>query len=472
MTIAVTHPGKHGDAIYALPAARALARKYHTKVDFYTSLYCEPLRLLFENQSFIRHFIVSPEYVIERMDMGVQPPFVPVEDLDYQAVYHLGFRSVPDFSIPDYLCYMAGVDPEPIDYESPKLSSPEPGTYVVLAPRGDTSYNAVFQEFVDRSPIPVYLVGGYGDNGVVHSSHDMTGCDYYDTAALIGGAQAFVGLMSSQLALANGFPIPRIAPHDDKSWDMRHVVRSEWNQYPVLPSAPELWKIIDWYKRGKPMRYSKTIDPLDYEKSDLYRHIDNMCGVLNGAYTPWATEFRKWEYGTVLSALRANQAHTVLEVGGGSSLFAAAAIWAGFDVSVVDPDDYRSMFDEQSRRIAQPISYAYQDFMAFPSNQIFDAVTCISVIEHVPDDLAFFRKLLVHVKLGGLLCLTTDFHASGQALFGGHNRTYNPEMLLHLKKIAENNGFEVFGDEPDYSDFQPLIHGMYSFASLVLKRTK
>lgn len=218
------------------------------------------------------------------------------------------------------------------------------------------------------------------------------------------------------------------------------------------------------------MRYSKTIELSDYETSDTFQHIDNMRGILEGAYTGWGTEHRRWEYGIGLALLRQEQAKTVLEVGGGSSLFAASAIWMEMDVKVVDPDDYRSMFEQQSQRIGKTIPFIHQDFFNYPEGEQFDAVVCISTIEHVPNDADFFLKLLRYVKPGGLLYLTTDFHDSGVALFGGHNRTYNAEMLMSLIALAQETGFEILGEAPDYQAFQPLVHGMYTFASLALKR--
>jgi len=92
------------------------------------------------------------------------------------------------------------------------------------------------------------------------------------------------------------------------------------------------------------------------------------------------------------------------------------------------------------------------------------------VIEHVPGHFTFFDKLQKHVKPGGLLCLTTDFHPSGVGIFDGHNRTYNAEMMQDFIEIAWGNGFEVFGDEPDYQHFETFIFNLYSFACLVMRK--
>lgn len=218
------------------------------------------------------------------------------------------------------------------------------------------------------------------------------------------------------------------------------------------------------------MNYNKTIDKADYETSDTFQHIQNMTGVLNGSYVTWGTEFRLWEYGTGLKMLREAKVKTVLEVGGGSSMFAASAIWAGFDVTVLDPENYQNMFQQQSERIGKQIPFIRADFFDYPEGEMYDSVVCISTIEHVSNDSDFFLKLLRHVKPNGVLFLTSDFHPSGKSLFGGHLRCYNADMFMGLIDLAKEHNFEIFGGTPNYENFEPLIHGMYSFASMALKR--
>lgn len=473
MRVAACHPGKHGDALYALPTIRALALKHGCKVDFYTSSYCEPLRSLFEAQECINRFIVSPAYVLERMDMGAQPYYVPVEG-DYEAVYQLGFQGIPDRAIPDYIAYEVGIEHAGVHYDLTGavdyVKEIHSGEYYVLAPRGETSFTPIFREFIQASPIPVIIIGSGDDAKPFQDiAATATTLSYLDTAKLIEGSSGFVGIMSSQLVLANGFDIPKVVVHDGKSWDMRHVVRGKFNRYPVNPEVSDILELL--LKEHYVSAYCKTIDPKDYETSDLFTHVDNMVGIMDGLYTTWGTEFRKWEYGTALKALRENGAKTVLDVGGGSSMFAAAATWAGFEVTVVDPDDYVDMFKRQSERVGQIIPYIKTDFFHYSTGYKFDAVMCISTIEHVQDDEKFFLKLLEHVNPDGLLVLTTDFHPERSApVYPSHLRTYNAEALNHLIKLAKAEGFEVFGSKPNYKKFEPLIYNLYSFASLVLKR--
>ena len=59
--IACSHPGKIGDALYALPTMRALSKKFNCKVDFYTSKHCRPIKEFIYKEDFMN-------YIIEKLD--------------------------------------------------------------------------------------------------------------------------------------------------------------------------------------------------------------------------------------------------------------------------------------------------------------------------------------------------------------------------------------------------------------------
>ncbi len=241
--IACTHPGKIGDTLYALSAVKKACQLHHAEVDFYTSKYCEPLKRLFEYQSYIQGFYIPDSYKIERMDMGVQPWRMPVDVSQYEMVYHLGFRSVPDKSIPDFICESVGFPiPAKVEYEYEEFDTFD-FPYIVVAPRGETTFKDLFRQFVFDCPIHCVIVGGIGD--YIDVGFDETGLDFLETATFIAKSVGFVGLMSSQLCLANGFNIPKIAPHDGIHWDMRHAVYSDKNFYPINPEACDIIKMLD-----------------------------------------------------------------------------------------------------------------------------------------------------------------------------------------------------------------------------------
>lgn len=241
--IACSHPGKMGDAIYALPAIRKVCELTDARADFYTSDYCRGLKRLFEYQSFIDNFYVPESYHIERMDMGIQPYSMPIPLSLYDRVYQMGFRWVPDRAIPDFIALSVGIPlPVVVEYEYPDFPTlDEP--YIVIAPRGETSYKELFNNVIKASPIKCAVVGGFGD--YTGFGIDLTGKDLLETTNWISKSVGFVGLMSSMLALANGFDIPKIAPHDGIHWDMRHVIYSDTNFYPVNPTVEEILRILN-----------------------------------------------------------------------------------------------------------------------------------------------------------------------------------------------------------------------------------
>lgn len=256
MKYAVTHPGKIGDALYALPTIRYLYEISGNKVDFYTSDYCRPMKELFEYQSCVGRFIVSEGYVVERMDMGCQPIYLPVPNGEYDTVFHLGFRGIPDTRLDHFMSLSVGIDPsnlKPIQYEVPEYKSSnstflldflaeKKSGYYVLGTRGITTYDDTFKRFVEIADKPVVIVGssheynGYGFN--------YTGLDLLKTAYIMSKSSGYVGLMSSMLVLANGFNMKKVIPHDGRSWDMRHVVYSDRHEYLVSPTAENILESI------------------------------------------------------------------------------------------------------------------------------------------------------------------------------------------------------------------------------------
>ena len=240
---ACTHPGKIGDAIYALPTIKKLSEMTDSKADFYTSSYCAPLKNLFEYQSYINRFYVSPNYVIERMDMGIQPYRVPVDISLYTIVYHLGFRYVPDRPLHEFIATYTPVEEvgRPV-YAYPDFeTSNEP--YLVVSPKGETGYTETFNEFIQYCTMDCVIVGGEGE--YTGFGIDKTGLDFLDTVTWIAKSKGFLGMPFSQLTLANGFDIPKVAVHDGIHWDMRHVIQSETNFYPINPTARELLEIFN-----------------------------------------------------------------------------------------------------------------------------------------------------------------------------------------------------------------------------------
>lgn len=236
--IACSHPGKLGDCLYSLPTVKKLCSLLNTNSDFYTSEYCRPLKRLIEYQSYINKFTIPNEYRIIREDIGIQPWNMPIDESLYSEVFQLGFRYVPNRPLHEFISRSVnltiGLN---LEYQYPKFETlNEP--YLVLAPKGKTTFDFLFINFVKKSPIQVVIIGGYGD--YIGIGIDKTGLDFLETTTWIAKSKGFVGLMSSQLVLANGFDIPKIIVHDKESWDMRHAIKSNNNYYLLNPTVEEM----------------------------------------------------------------------------------------------------------------------------------------------------------------------------------------------------------------------------------------
>jgi len=245
-SIAFTHPGKLGDAIYSLPVMRYICDTNGITCDFYTSEYCRPLVRLFEYQPFIDRVIIPSEYKIIHMNMGCQPYIIPTEP-GYETVYHLGFSSWPVGPIPEFIANSIGFDiPIEIKYDYPEAPTLNED-YIILAPREPNrmDHARLFQDLIATCPIKVVIVGGSGDNTFSGSNIiDITGMDILETTNWIAKSRGFVGFMSAMLVIANGFDIKKIGIPDAYSGDMGHTISSDTNFYPVNPTSAEVLSLL------------------------------------------------------------------------------------------------------------------------------------------------------------------------------------------------------------------------------------
>jgi 2-polyprenyl-3-methyl-5-hydroxy-6-metoxy-1,4-benzoquinol methylase len=134
---------------------------------------------------------------------------------------------------------------------------------------------------------------------------------------------------------------------------------------------------------------------------------------------------RYWEYGSALNALqtwRGNPADNkdmsnikILDVGAGVGLLDQRLLWSyGAIVLEIDPDplcEYREHRQSVVAALAEIRSSGNiicykRDF--FSEQEPSDVVFCISTVEHVDNELLFWRDLAASVKPGGLLFMTMD----------------------------------------------------------------
>jgi SAM-dependent methyltransferase len=98
-----------------------------------------------------------------------------------------------------------------------------------------------------------------------------------------------------------------------------------------------------------------------------------------------------------------------------------------------------------------PIRYFYGDITqsAFPDNH-FDAVTCMSVIEHGVSLEGYFREMVRILKPGGLLITSTDYYPTaidtrGQTAHGAAIKVFTRAEIEDALRLATEVGLELTG---------------------------
>lgn len=113
---------------------------------------------------------------------------------------------------------------------------------------------------------------------------------------------------------------------------------------------------------------------------------------------------RRWEYETVIKLLGMPAGSRVLDAGGG-----------GGYLSYVLSDLYRVTFNDRHdtyNQPAAPVQKIIGSFFTLLEDEPFDAVACVSVLEHVPAEqrVAWLDKTCRLLRPGGSAVLTFEWH--------------------------------------------------------------
>src|SRR5580658_5596279 len=107
-------------------------------------------------------------------------------------------------------------------------------------------------------------------------------------------------------------------------------------------------------------------------------------------------------------------------------------------------------FTDRARR--GPIQYLHGDITQAPfPERHFDAITCMSVIEHGVPLAAYFREMHRLLKPGGLLITSTDYYpepidTSGKIAHGAPVKIFSRREAETIIKLARDCGLETTGE--------------------------
>jgi ADP-heptose:LPS heptosyltransferase/SAM-dependent methyltransferase len=196
-----------------------------------------------------------------------------------------------------------------------------------------------------------------------------------------------------------------------------HVAERVWMQIPE-PGRPLHWATLEASPvelyGGEPSRvFPMFCERLGLKPRPISEHITDPT---SGLYVHAS---KQWEYLYAMTAIgthfRDADPLRIADVGGGRGALAAYLASVGASVTQYDlnyqwaggPADERRY---RSWSLAHGYAARYGSIYNVPARtRSFDVVTCISVVEHLPDKPRALRELVRLVKPGGILILTFDF---------------------------------------------------------------
>jgi SAM-dependent methyltransferase len=226
---------------------------------------------------------------------------------------------------------------------------------------------------------------------------------------------------------------------------------------------------------------SKSLEPPDYE--DLIeglRILDyGMAAILGSGFQAYIPhQHRRWEYGSAtqayIDAFGSKDPHTILDIGCGSGpLGPALATSTGASIKEVDTDERmtkaRPPMFEALELPKEKISFSVGDLRSIGNLAKYDAVFCMSVIEHIPEEGqdAAWQNLMRLVAPRGILVVTTDFGESRHRTWQADTERvykFDPERVALVADQLTAGGFDLTLD-PAYHGPQVFDYSFFRFVA-------
>lgn len=158
---------------------------------------------------------------------------------------------------------------------------------------------------------------------------------------------------------------------------------------------------------------------------------------------------KNWDHLAAVSAILANTSTGARILDAGAEIY-SNVLPALFLYGYRDLHGINLSFTEPTRR--GPIRYIPGDLTRTPySDASFDAVTCMSVIEHGVSLGEYFREMHRLLKPDGLLITSTDYYPTpidtrGQSVHGAPIKIFSKPEIEAALELANSAGFELTGE--------------------------
>lgn len=236
------------------------------------------------------------------------------------------------------------------------------------------------------------------------------------------------------------------------------------------------------------MILSRTMRPSDYddfapELEELNKTIA-LCG-------PVPYTHRRWEYALIQRAVKTffgdRKNLDVSDYGCSDGLTPAMMLLAGHNVSLYEIWDarYGDKFPDAADKAkkASSVSGAGHRFvnkalgtLGPEDKAMYDIALCISVMEHIPDEVAAFNDILdsLHTATPCMAILTMDFFPTENDTLYYHwlrSRIYNEEKMCSLASRAAEKGFRLLNEcDWSWAPDRIMVQNEYGFSSIVVVR--
>jgi SAM-dependent methyltransferase len=236
--------------------------------------------------------------------------------------------------------------------------------------------------------------------------------------------------------------------------------------------------------------FTKTLQVEDYiDLEPAVSQLRAFCTYMaqKGIKIGISHDHRFWEYGMAITAalkvLGSLKGKKVLDVGSGHGLLGPALAYIyEADVVEIDPNrqavdsrvKFQRMLEREKKNPIKSFALGIEDMESLNAEKLYDAVFCISVLEHlfVDKQNAAWLSLSSRVADGGLLFLTVDCMPRVEGKYKWdelREARFTSESMKTRIKLLEASGFRPLGP-PDY-DYHGTFVNDYTFASIAMTRT-